>query len=56
MDKNKELNNLLNVVTSINNSENYEVFMEENDIDLQEIFWAAEYYLKEYKNKLEKEV
>ena len=56
MDKNKKLDKLLNTITSMNNSEDYDIFMEENDVDLQEIFWATEYYLKEYKKKLEEEV
>ena len=36
-------------------AEDFDQFLEDNDIELQEIFWSCEYFLEEYKKKLEKE-
>lgn len=51
----KKLNSLLRVLKDLDKAEDFDEFLEDNDIDLQEIIWACQYYLKEYKNKLEKE-
>lgn len=51
----KKLNSLLRVLKDLNKAEDFDQFLEDNDIDLQEIFWSCEYFLEEYKKKLEKE-
>lgn len=51
----KKLNSLLRVLKDLNKAEDFDEFLEDNDIDLQEIFWSCEYFLEEYKKKLEKE-
>ena len=50
----KKLNRLLLILDDLDKAEDFEQFLEDNDIDLQEIFWACQYYLKEYKKSLEK--
>ena len=51
----KRLNSLLRVLKDLNRAEDFDEFLEDNDIELQEIFWSCEYFLSEYKEKLEKE-
>lgn len=51
----KKLNSLLRVLKDLNKAEDFDEFLEDNDIELQEIFWACESYLIDYKEKLEKE-
>lgn len=51
----KKLNSLLRVLKDLNKAEDFDEFLEDNDIELQEIFWSCEYFLEEYKKKLEKE-
>ena len=51
----KKLNRLLSILDDLDKAEDFDQFLEDNDIDLQEIIWACQYYLKKYKNKLEKE-
>ena len=51
----KKLNSLLRVLKDLNKAEDFDQFLEDNDIDLQELFWSCEYFLEEYKKKLEKE-
>ena len=51
----KKVNSLLRVLKDLNRAEDFDEFLEDNDIELQEIFWSCEYFLSEYKNKLEKE-
>ena len=51
----KKLNSLLRVLKDLNKAEDFDEFLEYNDIELQEIFWSCEYFLEEYKKKLEKE-
>ena len=50
----KKLNRLLLTLDDLAKAEDFDQFLEDNDIELQEIIWACQYYLKEYKNKLEK--
>ena len=57
MNKNKDiekLNSLIQMLKDLDKAEDFDDFLENNDIELQEIFWACEYYLKEYKKLLEK--
>ena len=51
----KKLNSLLRVLKDLNKAEDFDEFLEDNDIELQEIFWACESYLIDYKEQLEKE-
>ena len=51
----KKLNLLLLTLNDLDKAEDFDQFLEDNDIDLQEIFWSCEYFLEEYKKSLEKE-
>ena len=51
----KKLNSLLRVLKDLNKAEDFDEFLEYSDIELQEILWACESYLTDYKEKLEKE-
>ena len=51
----KKLNSLLRVLIDLSKAEVFDDFLEYNDIVLQEIVWSCEYFLEEYKKKLEKE-
>ena len=51
----KKLNRLLLILDDLDKAEDFDEFLEDNDIELQEIFWSCEYFLSEYKEKLEKE-
>ena len=51
----KKLNSLLRVLKDLNKAEDFDEFLEDNDIELQEIFWSCESFLEEYKKLLEKE-
>ena len=50
----KKLNSLLRVLKDLNKAEDFDEFLECNDIELQEIFWSCEYFLEEYKKLLER--
>ena len=52
----KKLNSLLRVLKDLDKAEDFDQFLEDNDIDLQEIIWACTAYLTDYKKQLEKEV
>ena len=41
----KKLNSLLRVLKDLNRAEDFDEFLEDNDIELQEIFWSCEYFL-----------
>ena len=51
----KKLNRLLLMLDDLSKAEDFDQFLEDNDIELQEIIWACQYHLNEYKNNLEKE-
>ena len=52
----KKLNSLLRVLKDLNKVEDFDEFLEDNDIELQEIIWACTDYLTDYRKQLEKEV
>lgn len=52
----KKLNRLLSILDDLGKAEDFDQFLEDNDIDLQEIIWACTDYLTNYKKQLEKEV
>lgn len=52
----KKLNSLLRVLKDLNKAEDFDEFLEDNDIELQEIIWACTDYLTDYRKQLEKEV
>lgn len=52
----KKLNQLLSILDDLDKAEDFDQFLEDNDIDLQEIIWACTDYLTDYKKQLEKEV
>lgn len=52
----KKLNQLLSILDDLGKAEDFDQFLEDNDIDLQEIIWACTDYLTDYKKQLEKEV
>ena len=45
----KKLNSLLRVLKDLSKAEDFDEFLEYNDIELQEIVWSCEYFLEEYK-------
>ena len=49
----KKLNRLLLMLDDLSKAEDLDQFMEDNDIELQEIVWSCEYFLEEYKKLLE---
>ena len=51
----KKLNSLLRVLKDLSKAEDFDEFLEYNDIELQEIVWSCEYFLEEYKKLLDKE-
>ena len=52
----KKLNRLLSILDDLGKAEDFNQFLEDNDIDLQEIIWACTDYLTDYRKQLEKEV
>lgn len=52
----KKLNQLLSILDDLDKAEDFDQFLEDNDIDLQEIIWACTDYLTDYRKQLEKEV
>lgn len=52
----KKLNQLLSILDDLDKAEDFDQFLEDNDIDLQEIIWACTDYLTDYRKELEKEV
>ena len=52
----KKLNQLLSILDDLGKTEDFDQFLEANDIDLQEIIWACTDYLTDYRKQLEKEV
>lgn len=52
----KKLNRLLSILDDLGKAEDFDQFLEDNDIDLQEIIWACTDYLTDYRKQLEKEV
>lgn len=52
----KKLTALLRTLYDLERSEDPENFLENNDIDAQELLWGCQYYLEEYKKYLEKEI
>ena len=52
----KKLNQLLSILDDLGKAEDFDQFLEDNDIELQEIIWACTDYLTNYKKQLEKEV
>lgn len=52
----KKLNQLLSILDDLGKAEDFDQFLEDNDIELQEIIWACTDYLTDYRKQLEKEV
>ena len=52
----KKLNRLVSTLDDLGKAEDFDQFLEDNDVDLQEIIWACTAYLADYKKQLEKEV
>lgn len=52
----KKLNRLLSILDDLGKAEDFDQFLEDNDVDLQEIIWACTDYLTDYRKQLEKEV
>ena len=51
----KKLNRLLLMLDDLSKVEDFDQFLEDNDIELQEIIWACTDYLTDYRKQLEKE-
>lgn len=52
----KKLNQLLSILDDLGKAGDFDQFLEDNDIELQEIIWACTDYLTDYRKQLEKEV
>ena len=52
----KKLNQLLSILDDLGKAEDFDQFLEDYDIELQEIIWACTDYLTDYRKQLEKEV
>lgn len=50
----KKLNQLLSILDDLGKAEDFDQFLEDNDIELQEIIWACTDYLTDYRKQLEK--
>ena len=51
----KKLNRLISILDDLGEAEDFDQFLEDNDIDLQEIIWTCTAYLTDYRKELEKE-
>ena len=51
----KKLNRLISILDDLGEAEDFDQFLEDNDIELQEIIWACRAYLTDYRKELEKE-
>lgn len=57
MDKEKQINRLKKLIftlDSLGKVDDFDMFIEEHELDLQEIIWGCSYYLEEHLKLLEK--